>query len=251
MTYASTVPVPQTCFQIIMDAMVDAGKLGAGREPSSEDLATNMRRLNKLVNYLQTKSAVLWVQEDISIQAPTLQAGVNVYALGPTGVVTVPPIASSGKPRRVIEAYYRDVNASRRPVEVIARQVFDTYSTTVSQGPITAVYPDKQFNNIQVYTWMTPDAQAALGQLHLICDLQIPNFAAVTDAMVFPSEWALALEWGLAAQLCTGQPQSVIERCEKYASFFQEELCNWDVEDGSTTFQPDPRGQFVGKRFTY
>src|SRR5579863_9542349 len=98
----TSAPVPRTCYQTIQDAMVDAGKLGKGQEPSSEALAENMRRLNNYVNYLQTKGAVLWVQEDLSLQAPTLQAGVSAYPIGLGGVVTVPALSPVAKPRRVI-----------------------------------------------------------------------------------------------------------------------------------------------------
>ena len=243
-------PVPPTCYQIIQDAMVDAGKLGKGREPSSEALAENKRRLNNYVNYLQTQGAILWVQEDLSLQAPVLQAGVSAYSIGIGGVVTVPALSPVAKPRRVIEAYYVDPAASqtRRPLGIVARNDWDTFSTTTQTGTIVSVYPDKQLNAIICNLWMTPNAQAALGQVHLICDLQIPNFNSLTDTMFFPSEWALTLEWGLADQICTGMPQEIVDRCEKKSMLYETALVGWDQEDGSTTFQPDPRGGYVGKR---
>jgi hypothetical protein len=67
--------------------------------------------------------------------------------------------------------------------------------------------------------------------------------------MAFPSEWALTLEWGLAHQISTGQPESVIERCESNWQYFEMALEDWDVEDASTRFEPDQRSQFVGRRF--
>lgn len=243
-------PMPNTCYQIICDAMVDAGKLGQGREPKSEALAENMRRLNKYVNYLQTQGAILWVQEDLSLQAPVLQVGVSAYPLGIGGVATVPALSPVAKPRRVIEAYFLDrfPAATRRPLAVIARNDWDTYSSTTQQGTIVAVYPDKQLNTIVCNLWQTPNAQAILGQVHLICDLQIPNFSQLTDNMFFPSEWALTLEWGLADQICTGMPQEVVERCAGMSLKYQTALLDWDQEDGSTSFQPDPRGSYTGKR---
>jgi hypothetical protein len=230
--------------------MADAGKLGIGREPSGEHLAANMRRLNKYVNYLQTQGAILWVQEDLALQAPVLQAGVSAYPLGIGGVVTVPALSPVAKPRRVIEAYFTDPfpAATRRPIDVVARNIWDTYSSTTQQGTIVAVYPDKQLNTIVCNMWQTPNAQAALGAVHLIVDLQIPNFSQLTDTMFFPSEWALCLEWGLADQICTGMPQEVVERCAVMSAKYETALTGWDVEDGSTTFQPDPRGGYVGKR---
>lgn len=244
----TSAPIPSTCYQVICDAMVDAGKIGVGKEPNSEALTENMRRLNKYVNYLQTQGTMLWVQEDITLKAPALKAGVNQYAIGPAGVAT--NFAIVGKPRRIIEGYYVDSapSATRRPLDLISRQEFDSMSTVTQTGTITAFYVDKQVFNLQVSLWMTPDAQAALGEVHFIIDLQIPNFAMLTDAMYFPSEWALALEWGLADQLSTGMPQEIVERCAAKSLFYETALLAWDQEDASTTFQPDPRGGYTGKR---
>jgi hypothetical protein len=243
MPLASANPVPSTCYQIICDAMFDAGLIGRGDEPTSEDLAENMRRLNKYVNYLQTKGLKLFVQEDFSLAAPILQVGVGLYTFGPTGMIVM------AKPRRVVEAYYADNNQNRRPLIAMARNDWDTLSTITTQGTVTGYFIDKQTTTLNVNLWLVPDATAVTGTVHLILDEQIPNFASVTDTMAFPPEWELTLEWGLAHQLTTGQPESVINRCKENMMYYQEELENWDVEDASTVFQPDSRGNFVGNRF--
>jgi hypothetical protein len=242
MTVANANPQPQTCYQIIQDAMVDAGLLGQGDEPNSEDLAEHMRRLNKYVTFLQTKGLKLFVQEDYAFN-PT--AGQNLYTFGPNGTQVM------NKPRRIIEAYYTDNNAVRRPlIGPIGRQEWDTYSTITTQGTVTSFYIDKQLLTLNLYLWLTPDAQAATGQVHVIIDNQIGNFLQVTDQMAFPPEWALCLEWGLAYQISTGQPPSIVQVCRDNWQYFQTELDDWDVEDAGTRFEPDQRGRFVGRRFS-
>lgn len=241
-------PVPQTCYQILVDAMVDAGKLGKGREPNSEDLAENMRRLNKYVNYLQTQGAMLWVQADLALQAPVLKAGISQYPIGVGGVVTVPALSPIAKPRRIIEAYFTDINLTRRPLGIISRNEWDTLSTTTQQGTVVSIFPDKQLSTVICNLWMTPDALAATGAVHLIADLQIPNFSQLTDNMFFPSEWSLTMEWGLANQICTGMPQEIVDRCGMMSEKYETALLGWDVEDASTSFQPDPRGGYPGRR---
>ncbi len=245
MTIATGSPVISTCYQIICDAMYDAGLIGRGDEPTSEDLAENMRRLNKYVNYLQTKGLKLFVQEDFSITAPVLQAGVGLYTFGPAATNSF----VMAKPRRVVEAYYADNNQNRRPLILMSRNEWDTLSTITTQGTVTGYFVDKQTTSLNVNLWLVPDTTAASGTVHLILDEQIANFASVTDQMAFPPEWELTLEWNLAFQICTGQPQSVIDRCKENAVFYQTELEEWDVEDASTSFQPDQRGNFVGRRF--
>jgi hypothetical protein len=53
----------------------------------------------------------------------------------------------------------------------------------------------------------------------------------------------------LAHQLSTGQPQAIIDRCKENWQYFETMLEDWDVEDASTRFEPDQRGNFVGRRF--
>ena len=241
MAVASAIPTASTCLEIIMDAMVDAGYLGEGDEPNSEELATHMRRLNKYVNYIQARYGLkLWVQEDYSL---TMTQGQSLYTFGANGTQVM------AKPRRIIEAYYADSNQNRRPIIMMSRNEWDTLSTITTQGTTTAIFVDKQLLTVNVNVWLVPNATAVAGRLHLIIDQQVPNFAAVNDQMAFPPEWALVLEWGLADQISSGQPQSIIELCKANAEKYLSELEDWDVEDASTVMQPDQRGQYVGRRF--
>ncbi len=52
---SSVNPFTKNCYRIISNAMKDAGYLGVGREPSSEDLAEFMGRVNDIANYEQTQ----------------------------------------------------------------------------------------------------------------------------------------------------------------------------------------------------
>ena len=233
-----------TPYQIICNAMMDAGLLGLGRQPSSEHLAQYMGRLNNLVNYLQTRGIKLWLETDFSIMPVAGQGGQgNPYVLGPgAGLLLV-------KPTRVKEGYFVDTNQNRRPLIPMARQEWDTLSTTSTQGIINSYYADKQQLNLNVYTWLIPNAQAALGTMHLIIQQQVTNSVSLTDTMNFPIEWFLTLEWGLSAQICTGQPQKVIDRCTMMAASTLDTLEGWDVEDAATSFAPDTRTQNYNGRF--
>jgi hypothetical protein len=59
--------------------------------------------------------------------------------------------------------------------------------------------------------------------------------------MNFPIEWALLLEWGLADQISTGQPTTIIAKAAANEVQYREALEGWDVEDAATMFQPDQR----------
>lgn len=230
------VPALNTPYQVIYSAYRNAGLTSIGQDPDSEQIAEGMNRLNNLMNMWQTDGLRLWLQFDLSIGPPILTAGVNFYTLGPAGTVIMT------RPTRIIEGYYLEQNSnSRRPLIPLSRNEWDTLSTTISRGAINSYFIDKQVATLNVYLWLTPDSQAALGQVHVIIQQQQPNVINLTESMVFGPEWFLGLSWGLANEMCTGQPQAIMDRCANFAGVYKEKLDAWDVEDTSTMFTPDTR----------
>ena len=230
-----------TPYRLIRDGMTEAGLLGRGRDPTSDHLGIYMNKLNDLFYTLQVRPGLkLWLNQDLAID---LQPGVNLYTLGPTGNVPMT------KPIRAFEAYFTDTNANRRPLIQLGRSEWDTLSTVVSQGAVNNFFVDKQQLSLNVYVWQTPDQTAAQGTMHLIITQQVQQLVALTDLMNFPVEWYLTLMWNFAAEICTGQPQAVIDRCEMKAQKYLEILEDWDVEDASTTFTTDTRIQNMYGRF--
>jgi len=221
--------------RIIRMAMQDAGLLQEGDDPDPEQFANYLQRLNDLINLWQTQGLKLWLQKELSLP---LTAGINQYALGPGGVLPTLQF----KPMRILSsAYYMDSDGNRRPLMMISREEWMRLSTTVSQGPINSFFVDKQQIQILVNLWLTPDTQAATGHVILLMQEQVTNLVSLTDAMNFPQEWFIALRWGLADDICTGQPQAIMQRCMMKAALYLAMLESWDVEDASTTFAPDSR----------
>jgi hypothetical protein len=237
-------PTPDPNFSnaygIICDAMKDVGKLRAGGVPDSDTLSEYMRRLNKLINFYMTQGLKLWLIEDLSI---TLVAGQALYTLGPTGTIVMP------KPLRVISGYYLDQTNNQRPLLPISYDEYKKLSQTTQQGALNSYMVDKQQLTLNVYFWLTPDNYAAThGTAHPIIEVPITNFTGVTDQMNFPIEWGLLLEWGLANQISTGQPQAIISRAFGMEAIYRQALEAWDVEDAATNFSPDQRiAQNYGK----
>jgi len=229
MTFPATFSTP---YRLIYNAMRDSGYLGKGTEPTSEHLAEYMPKINDLFNYLQTKGLKLWLNQDFPIQ---LVQGQSQYVLGPGANLI------AMKPLRALEGYYVDSNHNRRPIIPMSRQEWDTLSTVTTQGVLNNYFVDKQQLNLLVNVWLTPDAQAATGVFHAVLQYQVGNVVSLTDTMNFPVEWFLALEWGFANQICTGQPQVIMDRCAAMAEKYITDLENWDVEDASTFFTPDTR----------
>lgn len=225
-----TTPADNTPASIIQDAYFDSGWLQEGQTCNGEQIVSGMRKLTDLVNLWQTQGLKLWLNVDTPI---TLVAGTSTYTLGPAGTVAMT------KPLRVMEAWYTDANGIRRPLIPLSWNDYSRLSQVTNQGAINSYFVNKQQLVLSVFFWLVPDSNAALGTAHLLTQTQVTNFITVTETMNFPIEWRIALRWGLADELATGQPQSIMDRCAQRALAYRTALEDWDVEDASTRFAVD------------
>ena len=229
-----------TTYRLIKSAMEDAGLLQDGDEPTSEQYAKYLLRFYDLITFMQTGGLKLWLQTD---QAVTLVAGQASYTMMTGGNVNIT------KPMRVLQGYYLDSNAIRRPLVLLSRDEYTRLSITSTQGAINSFFIDKLQDRLTVYFWLVPDATAALGTAHLLIQRQITSPISLTEDVDFPTECNLALRWGLADDICTGQPQAIMDRCAARALTYRTILEDWDVEDTGTQLQPDSRGGAESGRF--
>jgi hypothetical protein len=227
--------------QVVTFAMKNAGYLGKGGQPTSEDFAEYIPRLNMILNRLQTKGLKLWLQQVIAI---TCVQGQNLYTFGPTGNV------SAVRPTRFLEGCWQDFAGNRRPLICLSQNEWDYLSTLVTQGSVNSYFVHKNQLTMDLYLWLTPDLYSATqGQVWMLTQVQINNVVGLYDTMNFPIEWFQALHWILAYEISIGQPASIIAICKMNAEKYLQELEDWDVEDASTVFQPDQRTQYVGNKF--
>ena len=224
-----------TVQQAIRMAYRDVGLLEITQEPSSEQYAEGLIRVNDLANLWQTQGLKLWLVTDQSI---TLVAGTATYTLGPSGSVDMT------KPLRVIQAYYEDSNQIRRPLVPMSREEHTRLSQVTQTGQINSYFVDKQQTRLAVTFWLVPDTTAATGAAHLVIQTQSPVMTTLTAQHALPIEWGMALRWGLADDMSTGQPQPIVDRCAMRAATFREALEGWDVEDAPTYFAVDQRAAF-------
>lgn len=216
--------------------MRNAGKLGEGQTPTSEQYAMYMNDLNRLINLWQTQGLKLWLQTDLSVTLISGKGGQgNPYTISSTGDV------SMTKPLRVQQGYFMDANGIRRPIYPLSWDEWMRLANTAQTGAVAQYFVDKQATSLNVYLWLIPDDVAALGTVHLLLQQQIVNTLNLLDEMNFPAEWGIALVWGLADEICTGQPQTIMDRCQQRAAVYRAMLEDWDVEDAATSFAPDMR----------
>lgn len=237
-------PSNNTPAKIIEDGLFDAGLLEQGQQPDGEQLTVGMRKLQDLINYMQTQGLKLWLNEDLSI---TLTEGVGTYDLGP---VLKGGTVDMTKPLRVVEAYYAGSTGIRRPLLPLAWRDYVQLSQVNQTGALNSYFVNKEQYVLSVFFWLIPDATAATGTGHLVIQNQVTQPIILTDEMNFPPEWRMALRWGFAADNCRGQPDAIVQRCTQMADFYRRALEDWDVEDAPTSFQPDPRAQYATSSFS-
>lgn len=231
-----TTPAINTPKAIIDTAIRNAGKLAEGTFPTSEQYAMYMSDLNRLINMWQTQGLKLWLQTDYSI---TLVAGQG--GQGNPYVLTSGIGLNTGKPLRVEQGYYLDASSNRRPIYPLSWDEWNRLAQTTQQGSVTQYFIDKQATVMNVYFWLVPDTTAATGTAHLMLQQQVVDPINLVETMNFPAEWGIALVWGLADEICSGQPQTIMDRCQGKAAQYRTALEDWDVEDATTSFAPDMR----------
>lgn len=231
------VSVSNTAYGIITDAMHDAGLLGEGNDPNSEQLANNMRRLCDIINFAQTQGIKLFLHQEIEVD---LVAGTSAYTLN--NVAGVYPV----KHLRVLDGYIRDSSSNRRPLNSISWEEWARLPQG-SQGAVTGYFVDKQATSLNIKFWNTPDTTEAGNTAVLVVHTQAANPFNLESDVSFPQEWRIYLRWALADDICTGQPQAIMDRCRQRAETYREMLEGWDVEDTATSFAAD--SAYVARSF--
>ena len=226
--------VSNNAYGIITDAMVDAGLLQEGDRPNSDQLAVNMRRLNDTINLWQTQGLKLFLQEEVNVP---LVVGQTQYVLGPSG-----PAVVMARPPRILQGFIIGSGNVRRPLVNISRDEWERLSQiTGNNGQINSFMVDKQAAQTNLNLWPAPDAVEATNTATFLMQVQAPNPIFLTDQVGFPQEWRIALRWGLADDICTGQPMSIMQRCAERSKAYRDALEDWDVEDAPTFFNVDSR----------
>lgn len=224
--------ITATASRIINKAYFNAGLLQEGQTANSAQQSDGIDRLNDVINFAQTQGLKLHLLQDVAMG---VQSGKGLYTIKPAGDIDMV------KPVQVIDAYYSDANNIQRPLIPMSRNEWVRLSQPSVQGQINSYFVDKQYNQFNVHLWQVPDTNAATGDVHLILRVQATNITAITDSIVFPPEWYVYLQWALASELATGQPQDIISRCDQKAMFYKDALEGFDVEDTTVQFQVDSR----------
>lgn len=228
---------------LVQAAYEDACLCAPGVTVSTAQMTRGLSRLSDLLALWATQGLKLFLLSEVSI---TLTAGKTTYRMMPGGDVNI------ARPLQVIQCTYKTSGGVVQPLQRLPRERYKRLTNQSSvQGAINSYYADRQAAWMDVSFYMTPDATAATGTVAA----QVRGGAAVTtlssDASGFPPEWYIALRWGLADELATGQPKEVQDRCATRAGAYRTALEDFDVEEETDVqFQMDSQAGYAARSFS-
>lgn len=216
MTFPSSFYTPN---RIIPLALKDAGLLQEGQTPTAETLTDGLHRLADMIALWQTRGLKLWLNE---LRTVAFVAGQTVYTL-----------PSSPKSMRVIGGWNLQSAGNRFSLTPLSWTDYNNLGNKTTLGVPNSYFVDKQRDALRVSFWPVP---ADVGTAELLVQRQASAPTSLTEEIAFPTEWYLALRWGLADEYATGQPPLISEVCRLKAREYREALEDWDVEDTPTRF---------------
>jgi len=223
--------------RIIRMAMSDAGLLEDEMNPTADAQGNHAQRLLDMIQIWQIDGCKLSLIQDTLLP---LTLNTNIYTFGPAGSVNMT------RPVRVEGMYWQDSSGGKRDIFPVAREEWNRLPAAQNNGTVTQFMEERSNTLLRVYLWNKPGASDVAGQLRVVLRTTGPGVLNIADPITtfFPIEWAMALRWGLAADICTGQPDSIVNRCTSMAGHYKTVLEGFDVELGGIQLQPDRSGFF-------
>jgi hypothetical protein len=239
--------------QIIKLALRKLGVLEMGDNPDAETISNASFALNLFIKQCATQGLKLWKVEEMVVP---LIDGYPVYLLGNgpnsdfmyNALDLAPnPIAVTDKPLKVIQGWYRNIQATPpvdTPLQLLSKQEYNLLGSKYSTGVSNSIFYDVKQNNGLLYVYLNPDAYSAANlEVHIVCQMPMNDLSRAQDIPDFPNEWMNTLVWNLADQLAIEYSVPANHRAEiaTRAKVYRDELADWDVEPTSTFFQVDMR----------
>jgi hypothetical protein len=185
-----------TPLDIITLALKDAGVIGVGQTPHSEDANDAFRRLNWMLADWQRKRWLVYHLVDYAITAD----GSTSYTVGPSGDFNI-----TSRPETIDSAFFRQTNEVQNvdyPLHPIYSHA-DYNKLTVKNldsFPYYIFY-DPAFPLGNVYFWPRPDSRY---EMHLTVKQQLGPFSTLHVDISLPEEYEAAIYHNLVTRLRAG-----------------------------------------------
>lgn len=144
-----------------------------------------------------------------------------------------------GRPLRIEDARRTtDAESSEIEMNKWSRQEYFSQVNKTSQGSPTNFYYQPKLENGEVHIWQTADNVNQL--VKFTFEKTIEDFDSTANNPDFPIEWSRALIWNLALDIGPeySTPEPKLNRIERKAAEYLDNMLGWDEEVSSINIQP-------------
>lgn len=142
------------------------------------------------------------------------------------------------------DAFVRQTSSNAdSPMSQYSRHEYERLGNKTSQGQPHSFYYDPQLDNGVIRVYPAPNS-ATTYTMRFTGQLPLQDVNLANENVDFPQEWFQALKWGLANEtsIAAGLPEALIDRIEKRAVQYLEEMSEWDGRQDNTSVQFAPAG---------
>lgn len=233
--------------QVINSSLRKLGVLSDAQTAGTNDLTNCAQALNIMLKQWEQKGYKGWLYASVTFPFVVSQ---SAYTIGPSGADV-----TTDRPVRVAQAWWQDSSTNKTPMVPVSREEFLRLTPSNSTGQPTSWYYQPTIATTAAASKGTfnvwPAPIEVNGQSFGI-SVQRPIFDITSASQEFdvPQPVFAALVWGLADAVGTeyGANERVLMRIEKRANQYIEEAFNFEEEDASVFFQPNPQGGYWNGR---
>ena len=224
--------------------------LQEGQVANATQIADAAMPLNMLIANWQSNGLQLWTYQLLPIPCV---ANKYVYTIGPSGADI-----TSTRPLRLMDdgSFIRNNINPATPVDtpliILSRTDYNNMGSKTSQGVVNSLYyqpgidvaggvtsPSTGYGTLNVYVNPLNTSYTIYGNFQR----PIYTMSGASDEFDFPTEWFLALRYGLAEILADDYevPDNRLMRIAAQAKRYHDGVQDWSVEQAKFRFQPDNR----------
>jgi hypothetical protein len=140
------------------------------------------------------------------------------------------------RPLDVTDITIKDAAGVERPVSLVSRQEYRTYTNKATTGNIVQAYFDPQLSASKLYVYNVPDTVD--DTIECVGYFPIEDMDSAANDFDMPQEWYLAVKTGLAVLLgpSYGQRSEQMRNLKSIAMEEKDRVMGWDKEKTSIYF---------------
>ena len=143
------------------------------------------------------------------------------------------------RPLQILQAFVRADDNTDRPIRIISRDEYYSYTDKFTSSEVTSIYYDPQLTSGVLYVW--PPQQLTVNTLKLFVQYPFEDMDAAANDFDFPQEWLMAVKYNLALVLCPsyGVQGTQLKTIAALAETYLDDAMSFDKEHVNIQLTPE------------